>query len=87
MYSSYSQGCPNSRILDLPLLHARSKDEKEKVVEGLVAINSVIPGIESYIHGHTPHNENPVKNYSEEKLDVTVVNCDVDYSNLPFIEA
>ena len=67
----------NSRILDLPLLHARSKDEKEKVVEGLVAINSFIPGIESYIHGHTPHNENPVTNYSQEELDVTVVNCDV----------
>ena len=74
MYSSYTLGC-RFKNFDLPLLHARSKDEKEKVVEGLTAINSVIPGIESYIHGHTPHNENPVTNYSEEGLDVTVVNC------------
>ncbi len=67
----------NSRILDLPLLQARSKGDKEEVLEGLVAINSVLPGIESYIHGHTPHNEDPVTNYNLKVLDVTVVNCDV----------
>ena len=66
-----------STILDLPLLHARSKDDAEKIVEGLESLKQIIPELESYIHGHTPHNDEPISNHIVDGSVVNVINCDI----------
>ena len=67
----------SSTILDLPLLHARSKGDTEKTVEGLEKIKQIIPELGNYIHGHTPHNDEPISNYLVGGTLVNVVNCDI----------
>lgn len=66
----------NSTILDLPLLNARSKENNDKVVEGLEMLRKFIPELENYVHGHTPHNDEPITNFSVDGKTVNVVNCD-----------
>lgn len=67
----------NSTILDLPLLHARSKGDTEKTVEGLEKLKQIIPEFENYIHGHTPHNGEPISNHLVDGSLANVVNCDI----------
>lgn len=66
----------NSTILDLPLLHSRSKGDSEKVVEGLEMLQKLIPGLKNYAHGHTPHNDEPVTNFNVNGSEIEVINCD-----------
>ena len=66
----------NSTILDLPLLHSRSKGDSEKVVEGLEMLQKLIPGLKNYAHGHTPHNDEPITNFNVNGSKVEVINCD-----------
>lgn len=66
----------NSTILDLPLLHARSKGDSEKVVEGLEILQKLIPGLKNYAHGHTPHNDEPITKFNVNGSKVDVINCD-----------